>query len=344
MYGYVGHPLQGLAVSYIWLQNDPKANKLEFSNTKAYWYSRLEATLWNAIFSLQWNNGPLSEMTVEKYGTKDRPPWNSDGTYPCNTKHCYTGVGQIDLVMTPLGGLGLLVGEDFLDKYVTRRVERDTSNRFLIDFVRCGLDPMRMGTNILHGERPWYRASRDKQASERFYGLRSFVYSFEASKARLPHRGDLFLGYTHSGAAHCEAIYSSDTIACDPFSAETSNLNGWNVSAEKMYLRYFGIVADFSGQYGSVNQTTSLFGLRGGAWAGRFRPFGQIMIGAVHAREYGSAAIAPETSFAEDLGVGIDFRLAGRFSWSTEADELKTGTNDFERRSVRMSSGLAIQF
>jgi hypothetical protein len=161
MYGYVGHPIQGVAASYIYIQNDPKSERLEFSKTKAYWRSRLKATLWNALYSTQWNIGPLSEMTVEKYGTHSRPPWNKNGAWPCTTKNCYTGVGQIDLVMTPVGGFGWLVGEDVLDKFVTRRVEGATRNRFLIDITRCVLDPIRVGTNVLHGERPWYRASRD---------------------------------------------------------------------------------------------------------------------------------------------------------------------------------------
>jgi hypothetical protein len=161
MYGYVGHPIQGVAASYIYIQNDPKSEKLEFSKTKAYWRSRLKATLWNALYSTQWNIGPLSEMTVEKYGTHSRSPWNKNGSWPCTTKHCYTGVGQIDLVMTPVAGFGWLVGEDFLDKFITRRVEGATRNRSLIDITRCTLDPIRAGTNILHAKRPWYRASRD---------------------------------------------------------------------------------------------------------------------------------------------------------------------------------------
>jgi len=156
MYGYVGHPIQGVATSYIYLQNDPKSEKLEFSKTKAYWKSRLKATVWNAVYSTEWNIGPLSEMTIEKYGTHHRPPWNQNGTWPC-TRHCLTGVGQIDVVMTPVGGLGWLVGEDFLDKSITRRVEAATRNRFLIDVTRLGLDPIRAGTNMLHGKRPWYR-------------------------------------------------------------------------------------------------------------------------------------------------------------------------------------------
>jgi hypothetical protein len=168
MYGYVGHPIQGVAASYIYLQNDPKSEKLEFSKSKAYWRSRLMATLWNAAYSTQWNIGPISEMTVEKYGTKQRPPWNQDGSWPCTSKHCYTGVGQIDLVMTPVAGFGWLVGEDILDRFVTWRVERATRNRFVIDVTRCGLDPVRVGTNILHGKKPWYRASRDNRESYSF--------------------------------------------------------------------------------------------------------------------------------------------------------------------------------
>jgi hypothetical protein len=157
-FGYIGHPIQGALTSYIQIQNDPKGERLEFSNTKAYWKSRLKATLWNAVYSTQWNLGPISEATVEKYGAKARPPWNQNGSWPCTTKNCYTGVGQIDIVMTPLGGLGWLLGEDLMDKKIARRVENSIRNRFLIDTVRCTVNPIRAGANILHGNRPWFRA------------------------------------------------------------------------------------------------------------------------------------------------------------------------------------------
>lgn len=158
MYGYVGHPIQGALTSFIQIQNDPRGDGLEFSNTKEYWHSRLRATLWNAVYSTQWNIGPLSEMTVEKYGTKVRSPWNQNGTWPCTEKNCYTGVGQIDLVMTPVGGFLWMLTEDLLDKNIARRVEGETRNHYLIDFTRCALNPIRGGASILHGRAPWYRA------------------------------------------------------------------------------------------------------------------------------------------------------------------------------------------
>ena len=169
IYGYVGHPIQGVATSYIYLQNDRKSEKLEFSKSKEYWRSRLMATLWNAAYSTQWNIGPISEATVEKYGTLHRDFWNRG-----NNQYRWTSMGQIDLVMTPVGGFGWLVGEDVLDRFVTRRVEGATRNRFLIDFVRCGLDPIRIGTNLLHGKRPWYRASRDAREVYYSHQLKKF--------------------------------------------------------------------------------------------------------------------------------------------------------------------------
>jgi hypothetical protein len=340
LYNYVGHPIQGAMTSFIEIQNDPRYENLEFSNTKAYWRSRLKATLWNAVYSTQWSMGPLSEMTVEKYGTKDRPPWNSNGTWPCNTNRCYSGVGKVNLVMTPVGGFGWVLAEDILDKKVAERLEAHTSNRLLIDTVRCALNPIRGGALILHGEHPWYRF-RDRQGASSFDDQESAVSTDETPKFQIPNHGNVFFGYTYAAATRCEEIFTGVVIACDPFSARTSDLDGWDVSGEKMYLRYFGAVAEFSGQYGGVSQTNSLVGVRGGAWIGRFRPFAQFLIGAVHAD---AAALPSETSFAEDLGLGIDFRFVRRLSWRTQTDELKTGSPDFERRNFRLSTGIAVQF
>ena len=165
LYSYVGHPIQGALTQYIQIQNDPQGRELEFSNTKAYWWSRFKAFWWSAAYSTQWNIGPLSELTVEKYGTIHwtRTPWTHRETWPCY-EHCVTGVGQVDLVTTPVGGTLWLLTEDILDKQISRRVEGATRNHFVIDLVRCSLNPVRGGANILHGKRPWYRASRDASA------------------------------------------------------------------------------------------------------------------------------------------------------------------------------------
>ncbi len=303
-FGYVGHPIQGALTGFIQIQNDPRSEKLEFSKTKAYWWSRFKAGLWNAAYSTQWNLGPVSEVTVEKYGTKNRPPWNYDGSYPCS-RHCLTGVGQIDIVMTPLGGTGWLIGEDFLDSKVVRRVEGATQNRFLIDTARVALNPIRGGANVLHGKPLWYRASRDAQRMRVSTDQKTSDSARETQETQAPNHGDIFFGYSHVGGARCQAIFSAARVVCDPLSAESSNLNGWGASVEKKYLRYFGAVADFSGQSGSVSQQNFLFGLRGGAPIGRFRPFAECLFGAVHAQGSGSPPLGSDTSFAEALGAGV---------------------------------------
>jgi hypothetical protein len=343
-FGYIGHPIQGALTGFIQIQNDPKGQRLEFSRTKAYWKSRLKAALWNTVYSTQWNLGPLSEATVEKYGAKDRSPWNQNGSWPCTTKNCYTGVGQIDIVMTPLGGIGWLIGEDFLDKKVVRHVEERSDNRLLIDAVRVALNPIRGGANVLHGKPLWYRASRDDEGTILFDEQKIAAPKSESSITQTPNHGNIWFGYTHTGASHCEVVINAKPTTCDPLSSASSKLSGWNIGLEKMYLRYFGAIADFSGQYGSVSQRNFLFGLRGGASIGRFRPFAQAMIGAVQVHQSTPAGPVSETSFAEDLGLGLDFRLIRRLSWRNQADALKTGTPDFQRYNVRLSSGFAVRF
>ena len=342
-FGYVGHPIQGALTGFIEIQNDPQGEKLEFSKTKAYWWSRSKAALWNAVYSTQWNLGPVSEVTVEKYGTRTRAPWNYNGSYPCS-KHCLTGVGQIDIVMTPIAGTGWLIGEDFLDKEVVRRVEGATQNRLLIDTVRVGLNPIRGGANVLHGKSLWYRASRDVQRMPPLAAQNTSSSARETSNTQAPNHGDVFFGYSHMGGISCQVTFSGAKTACDPFSAKAANLNGWNVSVEKKYLRYFGAVADFSGQYGGVSQRNFLFGVRGGASIGRFRPFAEALFGAVYVQGKGSATSTSETSFAEALGVGIDFRLMRLLSWRIQADEIKTQLTAFEQQNVRVSCGVAVRF
>jgi hypothetical protein len=342
-FGYVGHPIQGALTGFIQIQNDPQGEKLEFSKTKAYWWSRTKAAMWNAAYSTQWNLGPLSEVTVEKYGTKTRAPWNYDGSYPC-TKHCLTGVGQIDIVMTPLAGTGWLIGEDFLDKEIVRRVENATDNHILIDTVRCALNPIRGGAYILHGKPPWYRASRDVQKTT-FIGTKQPAEAARETPAtQIPNHGDVFWGYSHTGSVHCQNPIVDTTTTCNPFSTQASNLNGWNASVEKRYLRYFGAVANFGGEYGGVTQRNYLFGIRGSATIGRFRPFAEALLGAVTLQDSGFAAPKSDTSFAEALGIGIDFRLMRLLSWRIQADQLKTELTAVGQQRVLVSSGLAIRF
>jgi hypothetical protein len=84
---YIGHPMQGSVTGYIFAQNDPKGRYQTFAWSSPYWISRLKATAWSALYSTQFELGPISEASIGNVG------------YPGSSLS-----GAVDLVMTPLGG------------------------------------------------------------------------------------------------------------------------------------------------------------------------------------------------------------------------------------------------
>lgn len=140
---YIGHPMQGAAAGYIQVQNDPKGITQEFGRSPEYWKSRMKATAWSAAYSVQSELGPLGEATIGNVGQKRG-----------------TG-GAVDLVVTPVAGLGWMVTEDALDKYVIRRVEQKSQSRNLRALTRSLLNPSRSFANLLRRKPPWHRDTRD---------------------------------------------------------------------------------------------------------------------------------------------------------------------------------------
>lgn len=140
---YIGHPMQGAAAGYIQIQNDPQGIKQEFGRSPEYWKSRMKATAWSAAYSVQFELGPVSEATIGNVGQKRG-----------------TG-GAVDLVVTPVIGLGWMVTEDALDKYVIRRVEQRSQSRNLRALARSFLNPSRSFANLLRRKAPWHRDTRN---------------------------------------------------------------------------------------------------------------------------------------------------------------------------------------
>jgi len=140
---YIGHPMQGAAAGYIQIQNDPKGIRQEFGRSPEYWKSRMKATAWSAAYSVQFELGPLGEATIGNVGQKRG-----------------TG-GAVDLVVTPVVGLGWMVTEDALDKYVIRGLEQRSQSRNLRALARSFLNPSRSFANLLRRKLPWHRDTRD---------------------------------------------------------------------------------------------------------------------------------------------------------------------------------------
>jgi hypothetical protein len=135
---YVAHPMQGSLLGFVQVQNDPSGSRRRFGGSSAYWRSRMKALAWSAAWSTQFEIGPVSQASIGNVGLHGKQ------TY-------------VDLVMTPTAGLGLLLTEDALDRYVIERIERRTTNRYVRILSRMALNPTRTGANLLRFKKPWHR-------------------------------------------------------------------------------------------------------------------------------------------------------------------------------------------
>ncbi len=151
---YVGHPFMGSITNNLWIQNDPRGKVLEQSNTAPYWHSRLRAMAFSTAYSLEWKLGPVGEASIGH---------NGDHFYYDKGK-LTNETGWVELVTTPIGGLGWTLAEDALDKHVITRLEDRSRNPLLLTAYQF-LNPTRATANILRLRPPWYRDTRTVKAT-----------------------------------------------------------------------------------------------------------------------------------------------------------------------------------
>lgn len=156
---YVGHPMMGATYARTFIQNDPKGASLEIGKSKAYWKSRAKGLAWAALWSTQWEIGPMSESSLGNLGNFN---------YASNATGASTnGTGLTDFVTTPVGGTLWVIGEDAIDKYVTKRLDRKYKNPVALMGISV-LTPTRSVANLLRFKAPWYRENRNVGGWERF--------------------------------------------------------------------------------------------------------------------------------------------------------------------------------
>jgi len=177
-----------------------------------------------------------------------------------------------------------------------------------------------------------------------------FLFS-SLALAQIP-SGNVFVGYSYTRT--------------DLVPGRATGLNGWNGSVEGKVLPLIGLVADFSGHYGSqslpqacplqivpcivsqasvdVSEYNFLFGPRLSFRVGKFRPFVHGLIGASHLRESASPVANSDTSFADALGGGLDYHLIPLISWRFQADALQTHFFSGSQSNIRFSTGIVVHF
>jgi hypothetical protein len=139
---YVGHPMQGAVSGFIWIQNDLRYRDVEIGRNPDYWKGRLRAAAFAFAYSEAEEIGPFSEASIG--ATQARFPQQ----------------GFADHVVTPAIGLGWIIAEDTVDKYVIKAIERHVANPYVKLLVRGALNPSRSLANVLGGNVPWTRYTR----------------------------------------------------------------------------------------------------------------------------------------------------------------------------------------
>jgi hypothetical protein len=165
--------------------------------------------------------------------------------------------------------------------------------------------------------------------------------------------GNVFLGYSFENT-------SSSALGLN---LSRPNLQGWEGSLEGKWLPWLGIVADFSGHYGSQtfqefppagpppitvkvtgHELEVMFGPRVSIPVGKFTPFAEAMGGVAHISTGGTFPGPSNTSFATALGGGIDYRLVRLVAWRLEGDYITTRFFNSTQNNLRLSTGIVLRF
>jgi hypothetical protein len=179
----------------------------------------------------------------------------------------------------------------------------------------------------------------------------SFVISFIfliclAGWAQIPTKGNVFFGYSYDHTAISQG--------------DSGSLNGWDASLEGKLIPWVGLVVDIDGHYGSRNYffpcptggcATSadisahnfIFGPRVSVTVSRFRPFGEFLIGAAHVSRSNGISDS-DTSFANAVGGGLDYRVFGPLSARGQLDWVETRFYGETQNGVRVNFGVALHF
>ncbi len=165
---YVGHPFEGAIFGFIQQQNDPLYSKVEWGDGRIYWMSRLRALAFSSIMSTQWTLGPVSEASLGNVQLHASP-------------------GFIDLVNTPLLGVGEMMGEDMLDRYVIIHLENHTANPWLIMVTRSLANPTRTFANVMAFKQPWHRDTRPGLFGENHAQRKELVTEYKDGVSGAPY-------------------------------------------------------------------------------------------------------------------------------------------------------------
>ncbi len=255
---YVGHPMQGSVSAYIWANNDGRYRGVEFGRDPRYWKSRLRATAWSFAYSSQFEIGPVSEASIGYI----------QASYPQQ--------GFVDHVVTPVIGMGWMIAEDAIDKYLIEPFEARVNNFWARILVRGWLNPTRSMANMMAFRAPWVRDTRagarsyDRTAALNLRSRRTAPASEDAVAEVAP-----FEFTAVSKIQRYSGLGLSQSCAGGGGEGAVRVAEHWQFVVDVSGCRLLGLDAITSGD--------SLSFVAGPRWtpspAGRFSPYFQVLLG-----------------------------------------------------------------
>lgn len=181
--------------------------------------------------------------------------------------------------------------------------------------------------------------------------LFAVLFSATLAFAQIPTSGNIFVGYSFERSNWSGLTGNSSG----------TNLNGWEASLEGKVFPHLGIVTDFGSHYGSESFTALtpngpingsvtghqwevLFGPRVSVSVGKLTPFAEAMFGVAHIHNGGDFFDTGNTTFAEALGGGVDYRLIRILAVRVEGDYLHTHFFSTTQNNFRLSTGIVFRF
>jgi hypothetical protein len=277
----VGHPMEGAVFGRIFLQNDPKSF-VQIGRHNGYWSSRLWTLPWMFAWSTQFEVGPLSETSIGNQGgyyysigcgtdkaCLTTPPY-SDGV----NKHSGIGgltnnTGWTDFIITPVVGLGWVLAEDTIDRYIVTPIARE--HRILGGRVlRSALEPTRSFAALFAGKFPWMLPAPEN----------NFVYHAKPKPVKPP--GD---PVQHWALGTQYTYVSLPVLTRNCSSPCREGFSGMGTTFVYNFTRGFAFDSSMNflpGQRGSDGMMQGLFGVRLGQQFRHVGIFGKVRPGFIY--------------------------------------------------------------
>jgi hypothetical protein len=338
----IGHPMEGALYGRVLLQNDPKSF-VEIGSSKRYWSSRLKALAWATAWSTEFEIGPLSETSLGNQGgfyySIGCGTYKSCLTTPpySNGVHNHTGLGGItnntgwtDFVLTPTVGLGWILAEDTIDRFLVTPIARE--HRILGGRVlRSALEPTRSFAALFAGKFPWMLPAPEN----------NFVVNQRPKPIRIkdpnqppPQHFELGTQYTMINlpvlSTHCAA-----GVAC------RQNLSALGTTFNYNFSGSFGFDSSLNyipAQQGTQAMMQGLFGVRVGPRFEHLGVFGKVRPGFIYYENAMPGGGNPNptslTRFVWDFGGIVEVyprresRSTLRFDFGTTLVRYLTDRND----------------